>query len=295
MIAQNFLLCAALVFLLSMSLYISSLNSGSNGNCYYIGNHQEAVLIDAGLSCSETEKRMERLGLSMSLVKAVFISHEHTDHIAGLASISKKYSLPVYITDATLGSSPIRVQKHLIIFFETGQPVVVGGLRIVAFKKSHDASDPHSFVVSSSTITIGVFTDIGYPGKELIRFFKQCHAAFLESNYCEDMLENGSYPRYLKKRISGRKGHLSNSQALDLFIRHKPRHLTHLVLSHLSENNNDPQLVKNLFAPHAGSTEIIIASRYEETPLYYIATDSIAEKLKGKRNKKANNNQLTLF
>jgi len=278
-----------------MSLYISSLNSGSNGNCYYIGNHNEAVLIDAGLSCSETERRMERLGLSMSVVKAVFVSHEHTDHITGIAALSKKYKLPVYITDRTLNNSNIPVPKQLINSFEADEPVLIGGLTVTAFKKSHDASDPHSFMVSSATVNIGVFTDIGYPGKELIHFFKQCHAAFLESNYCEDMLESGSYPRHLKKRISGRKGHLSNTQALELFIKHKPKHLTHLLLSHLSENNNDPQLVSRLFTPHAGTTKIIIASRYEETPLYQIEPGSFAVRFKAKRNTKESNAQLSLF
>ena len=278
-----------------MSLYVSSLNSGSNGNCYYIGNHNEAVLIDAGLSCNETEKRMKRLGLSMSLVKAIFISHEHTDHITGVASISKKYKLPVYITDTTLRNCNIPFQKQLIKSFEADIPVPVGELMITAFKKSHDAIDPHSFMVSSANVNIGVFTDIGYPGKELIRFFKQCHAAFLETNYCEDMLESGSYPRHLKKRISGRKGHLSNTQALELFIKHKPEYLTHLFLSHLSENNNDPQLLSRLFEPHAGSTKIIIASRYEETPLYYIEPGAFVVRVKAKKNKKKNNGQLSLF
>ncbi len=278
-----------------MSLYISSLNSGSNGNCYYIGNDKEAVLIDAGLSCSETEKRMERLGLSMSVLKAVFVSHEHTDHITGIAAISKKYKLPVYITNVTLNNSRIPVQKQLINSFEADKPVPVGGLTITAFKKSHDASDPHSFMVSSASVNIGVFTDIGYPGKDLIHFFKQCHAAFLESNYCENMLESGSYPRHLKKRISGKKGHLSNTQALELFIKHKPKHLTHLLLSHLSENNNDPQLVSRLFTPHAGATKIIIASRFEETPVYRIDPGPFTIRFKTKRNAKENNGQLSLF
>lgn len=253
-----------------MSLYIASLNSGSNGNCYYIGNDTEAVLIDAGLSCAETEKRMNRLDLSFSVVKAIFVSHEHTDHITGIPTLSKKYNLPVYITDATLSNSNIPIPKNLIHSFQSDQRISIGQLLIIAFRKSHDASDPHSFVVSGNDVNIGIFTDIGYPGKELIHYFKQCHAAFLETNYSEAMLENGSYPKHLKKRISGRKGHLSNTQALDLFIKHKPKHLSHLILSHLSENNNDPKLVKKIFEPHAGNTNIVVASRYEETELFCI-------------------------
>lgn len=277
-----------------MSLYICSLNSGSNGNCYYIGNDDEAVLIDAGINCRETETRMNRLGLSMSNVKAIFVSHEHTDHVTGIPVISKKYKLPVYITNATLNNSNIRIQKEFITSFETNKPVSIGKLSVTAFRKSHDACDPHSFMISSDKVNIGVFTDIGYAGKDLVRFFKQCHAAFLETNYCEDMLENGSYPRHLKRRISGRKGHLSNKQALDLFIKHKPVHLSHLLLSHLSENNNHPEVVSKLFHPHAANTKIIIASRYEETPVYQI-TPSLLYKVTSKQKETTPRSQLSLF
>lgn len=253
-----------------MSLCIAALNSGSNGNCYYIGNDREAVLIDAGLSCAETEERMKRLRLSMTRVKAIFVSHEHTDHISGISTLSKKYQLPVYITVPTLRNSKIKIEKHLIHPFQKDTAVVIGDLSVFAFRKSHDACDPHSFLVSGNHVNIGVFTDIGYPGKELIKHFKKCHAAFLEANYCEDMLENGSYPKRLKTRISGTKGHLSNTQALELFQKHKPLHLSHLILSHLSENNNDPDKVLKLFQPFSHGMKVIVASRYEETELYEV-------------------------
>ena len=278
-----------------MSLNICSLNSGSNGNCYYIGNHKEAVLIDAGLSCRETETRMKRLGLSMTNVKAIFVSHEHADHINGLYVISKKYDLPVYITSGTLNNVRTRVHKIMAINFVADNPVPIGSLVVTAFRKSHDAGDPHSFIVSSDKINVGVFTDIGFPGKELIRFFKLCDAAFLESNYCEDMLENGSYPRILKSRISGNKGHLSNAQALDLFIKHRPKQLTHLILSHLSANNNDPQLVNRLFNSHAGNTKITIASRHEETPVFNITAGPFSKKYFAYGNPGEGREQLSLF
>lgn len=282
-------------FAFFMSLFISSINSGSNGNCYYIGNDDEAVLIDAGINCRETEIRMNRLGLSMSKVKAIFVSHEHRDHITGIPVISKKYKLPVYITNATLSNCSIRVQKELITSFETDQQVTVGKISVTAFRKSHDACDPHSFMISSDNVNIGVFTDIGYAGKDLVRYFKLCHAAFLETNYCEDMLENGSYPHYLKKRISGRKGHLSNKQALELFIKHKPAHLSHLILSHLSENNNHPEVVSQLFDPHAGHTKIIVASRHEETPVYNILPGILSLRSKYIRKQDTEKKQLSLF
>lgn len=276
-----------------MSLFITSLNSGSNGNCYYIGNDKEAVLVDAGISCRETEKRMKRLGLSMRIVKAVFVSHEHSDHITGIPGISKKYQLPVYITQATLKSGNIPIEKQLVHSFQAHEPVTIGNLSITAFPKFHDASDPHSFIVSGNNIHIGVFTDIGSTCDHVIAHFRKCHAAFLESNYCEDMLANGSYPEFLKKRISGDNGHLSNAQALQLFLKHKSKHLSHLILSHLSKNNNSMKLVEKIFSEQAGSTQIIVASRYKETSVYCI--EEIQLRYIEKKKIKSNQAQLSLF
>lgn len=253
-----------------MSLYVASLNSGSNGNCYYIGNGREAVLVDAGLSCRETERRMARLNLSLKTVKAIFISHEHGDHIKGVNVLSKKYSLPVYFTEGTFRFSRLSVEKSLVKIFGADEQLTVGGLGITAFAKHHDARDPHSFVIEGHDVTVGVFTDIGNVCDNLTQHFKRCHAAFLEANYDADMLENGRYPIHLKQRIRGGKGHLSNEEALELFRQHKPAHMSHIFLSHLSKDNNDPELVAKLFNEHAGDTEVIIASRYNETGVYHI-------------------------
>jgi len=253
-----------------MSLFISSLNSGSNGNCYYIGNHHEAVLIDAGLSCRETEMRVARAGLNFNRIKAVFITHEHSDHTRGVSVISRKYQIPVYITDETHKSGRLRLQSQLTRQFEPYSPVVIGGLVVNAFPKQHDASEPHSFIVTGNGITVGVLTDIGAACEHVKLNFSKCHAAFLEANYDEDMLENGRYPVYLKRRISSDHGHLSNRQALELFITHKPDFMSHVLLSHLSQDNNNPKLVEKLFKTHARGTFISIASRHQESAVYTI-------------------------
>jgi len=257
-----------------MALFIASINSGSNGNCYYIGNEEEAIFIDAGISCRETEKRMKRLNLPVSKVKAIFVTHEHGDHIKGIETLSQKHQLPVYITAGTLAGSGLRLKRQLVFSFEKYKPVQIGNLSITAFPKFHDASDPYSFIVRCNDVQVGIFTDIGVACKDVIKHFRQCHAAFLESNYDEHMLMQGSYPPHLKNRIRDGHGHLSNVQALELFRNHRPGFMSHLLLSHLSHNNNSPELVYNLFRKHAGRTEIIIASRHKETEVYHIGVPS---------------------
>lgn len=278
-----------------MSLYISSLNSGSNANCYYAGNHTDAVLIDAGLSCRETEKRMKQLGLEMEKVRAIFVSHEHADHISGLPGLSKKYQLPVYITPVTLQHSNIPLEPSLVRSFAHNKPVQFGSLSVNPFRKHHDGADPHSFTISCNGAEAGVITDIGYACKQVIRHFSRCQAVILESNYCESMLQNGSYPEHLKKRIRGDEGHLSNAQALELFLHYRSPELKLLILAHLSKNNNRPELVEELFMPHAGSTEIFVASRYGASPVFRVEGNgaAIVPKKKGRRH--TDESQLSLF
>lgn len=253
-----------------MSMFICSLNSGSNANCYYLGNQDEAILIDGGLSCRETVKRLNRIGLSIKKVKAIFVTHEHGDHIHGVSGLSKKYQLPVYITPQTLQNGRLQVREDLIFRIKSHETVTIGNISITAFPKLHDASDPQSFIVECLKVRVGVFTDIGTPCEHVIRHFQQCHAAFLEANYDEDMLTNGSYPFHLKNRIRGDYGHLSNDQALQLFARYRPAFMSHLFLSHLSRDNNSPKIVRKVFTRIAGGTKIVIASRDKETALYHI-------------------------
>jgi phosphoribosyl 1,2-cyclic phosphodiesterase len=254
-----------------MSLITAALNSGSNGNCYYVGNGREAVLVDAGLSCRETEKRMNRLSLNIQKVKAIFISHEHSDHIKGVEVLSKKYKIPVYITEKTLKGGRLKFPSELIQSFQDRNPISIGELTITPFSKSHDAVDPYSFTISGNSVKIAVITDIGMACNNVIEHFRQSHAAYLEANYDDELLESGAYPVYLKRRISSDKGHLSNHQALKLFLEHKPEFMSHLFLSHLSQDNNSPQLVQQIFNKHAGGTKIIVASRHYETDVHHVS------------------------
>jgi phosphoribosyl 1,2-cyclic phosphodiesterase len=267
-----------------MALQIASINSGSNGNCYYVGNQTDAVLIDVGISCRETEIRMKQIGLDIKKVKAVFVSHEHTDHIKGVATLAHKYHIPIYITSAT--AKGLKMIKHLAKSFTQHTAINVGELLVIPFFKQHDAADPHSFIVTHNNITVGVFTDIGTVCENLISYFNKCDAAFLEANYDDEMLDNGAYPQHLKNRIKGSHGHLSNKQALDLFIKHRSANLSHLVLSHLSKDNNSPLLAKSLFELYANETKIIVADRYSASELYTITNENssiIAKPAKAKQ------------
>lgn len=248
-----------------MPLQIAALNSGSNGNCYYVGDEHSAILIDAGLSLKETEKRLRALQLDPNKIKALFISHEHHDHITGLPALCRQWAIPVYLTPGTQQHLPFQVSPEAAQPLKALVPVNIDNLQVVAFEKHHDAAEPVSFVISNGAVNVGVFTDIGHCCPETQRFFKICHAVFLESNYCEKMLADGMYPEPLKKRIRGKKGHLSNDQSLEIFMRYRNKDLQHLILSHLSQNNNTQEIVRQTFTPHAGNTAIIVASRYRAT------------------------------
>jgi phosphoribosyl 1,2-cyclic phosphodiesterase len=167
----------------------------------------------------------------------------------------------------------VKIDDGLIRSFEEHKPVAVGNLNVTAFGKRHDAADPYSFVVEGNGVTIGVMTDIGSVCENTIAYFKCCNAAFLEANYDDEMLANGRYPAFLKERIAGDHGHLSNKQALDLFVNHKAGYMSLLLPSHLSRDNNNPKLVQDLFEAHAGKTKIVVASRDTATPVFTITNE----------------------
>lgn len=213
---------------------------------------------------------MEKLGLDIRSVAAIFISHEHSDHIRGVEVLSRKYLIPVYITAGTLLAGGLSINPELVRGFHAHEPVCIGGLSITPFPKFHDAADPFSFVVQNKDTCVGIMTDIGSVCENVIRYFKACHAVFLEANYDVTMLETGPYPVHLKRRISGNKGHLSNEQALELLTGYGSSYLSHIFLSHLSKENNDPQLAEAFFKKHSTGKNIVVASRFEQTPLFHI-------------------------
>jgi phosphoribosyl 1,2-cyclic phosphodiesterase len=253
-----------------MGLRIASLNSGSNGNCYYIADDSAAILVDVGLPCRHIEKRLQVLSLRVSDIKGIWITHEHGDHVKGLEVFSKKHQIPVYLTAGTLRSLREQPQTHLQRVIPSNHTYRLGTLEISSFLKYHDAAEPTSIIVRSAGLQVGVFTDLGQVCPSLKEHFSNCHAAFLESNFDHVMLERGPYPWHLKQRIRGGHGHLSNNEALQLFANHRAPYMTHLMLAHLSRENNDPRLVQQLFESVATNVCVSVASRDGVSPLWHI-------------------------
>ena len=251
---------------------IASIASGSNGNCYYLEDDNDAILVDAGISAKQIVQRMANLGLSMYKVRGVFISHEHTDHVRGVDVLSRKYSVPVFMTQKTYSSYGKIIKDSLLNFFSPGKQVEFGNIHIKPFLKSHDAAEPCSFSVSSEKRNVAVMTDIGLKCSNVITHMKDANAIFLESNYDDDMLQTGHYPAFLKARISSDIGHLSNTQAGLIALEHASPRLKHVFLSHISENNNTPELAfhtfNNLIKQRKDlKPELFIASRHKESSL----------------------------
>lgn len=250
---------------------IASIASGSNGNCYYLENNDDAILIDAGISAKQIVLRMSNLGLSMSKVRGIFISHEHTDHICGVDVLSRRFSVPVFITQRTYSSHGKTINGSLN-YFSPGKLVKIGKININPFLKSHDAAEPCSFLVSSERWNVAVITDIGLECSNVISHLKDADAVFLETNYDDEMLQKGPYPHYLKARISSDRGHLSNKQAGMIALEYASKRLKHVFLSHISENNNTSELAfhtfNNLIKQRKDlKPELTVASRYKESRL----------------------------
>lgn len=241
---------------------ICALASGSNGNCYYIGNEQDAVLIDAGVSTKKIMSRMEEAGLQASKVRGILISHEHSDHVHGVRVLSKRLGVPAWFTQRTLDSLKFGEQPALTQLFTPDKKIKLNSLTIHPFLKNHDATEPCSFRIEHDGWNIGVFTDIGEACPRVIHHLHKCHALFIETNYDEKMLWDGLYPYHLKTRVASAVGHLSNDQAFALIRDHAGPELVHVFLSHLSGENNRPELAAECFKSLTDRFSVHLTSRH---------------------------------
>ncbi len=223
-------------------LAVCILASGSRGNAIYVSDGITAILIDAGLSGIEIERRLHSRGLSARSLSAIVVTHEHADHISGVGVLSRRWQLPVYQSDPTKKAGASATGRLCqSIAFETGKAFAVSSLTVHPFSLSHDAEDPVGLTLSANGKKIGIATDMGIATGLVKDHLRECSLLVLEANHDVRMLEEGPYPWPLKQRIRSRCGHLSNQQSRDLLREIRHRRLEHVVLAHLSETNNTPE------------------------------------------------------
>lgn len=233
------------------------LASGSSGNCIFVGSSEEKVLIDAGLSARETVRRLEQIGVPISSISAICLTHEHTDHIAGLLTLHRRYGVKIYANSGTIEAVNRNAKMRQLPWqiFTTGAKFQIGSLIFDPFPVSHDAYEPVGFTVTNGTTRIGIATDIGTATHLVRERMRHCRAIILESNHDENLLSGARRPWILKQRITGRQGHLSNRHAAELIAEIASPSLAHVFLCHLSLDCNRPELalkeVKRLLEAHS--------------------------------------------
>lgn len=219
----------------------ASLGSGSKGNATLVEAGGTRLLLDCGFSVAELERRMLRLGCAAEDLTAIVVTHEHADHIGGVARLSRKYRLPVWLTAGTLAAARDTDFEAIEVFHAHGR-FAIGGLELEPFPVPHDAREPCQFVFGDGAARLGVLTDVGHVTPHIVEVLSGCDALLLECNYDPRLLSTGPYPPALKERVGGRYGHLANDQATELLRSIDRTRLAQVIGMHLSENNNTPEL-----------------------------------------------------
>src|SRR5437660_2013494 len=238
--------------LAGMGVSVSMLASGSRGNSALVASSCTKILVDAGISCRETFKRLKTLGENPQSLSAILITHEHSDHIYGLATLAKKLRIPIFMTGAThqAWARAIRDEKgerpqvDKLERFESGHKFQVGDIEIKPFTIPHDAADPVGFTFRTEGIKIGFATDLGYMPVSVRDHLRGCDILVIESNHDLEKLRTGPYPWSVKQRVMSRVGHLSNEALAEFFASHYDGGAAFLILAHLSEQNNHPEIAR---------------------------------------------------
>lgn len=228
-----------------MSFSFCPLFSGSGGNCLYVGAGDTRLLVDAGMTGRAIETQLCSIGVAPASLSGILITHEHSDHIKGVGVLSRKYDLPVYANEKTwmamqdkIGGVSLRNQRQ----FYTGEDFYIGAMGINPFSIPHDAAEPVGYAFYHGTLKAATATDIGHVNDTWVDAVSGAQVMMLESNHDVEMLMDGHYPQYLKRRIRGRHGHLSNTDSAKALLRLVEGGLRHVILGHLSEENNSPEL-----------------------------------------------------
>ncbi len=226
---------------------LCSIASGSSGNCIYVGSDNAHIMIDVGISGKRVEAGLNEIGLKTSEINGILITHEHSDHIGGLGVVSRKHGIPIYATRGTIEAikctkSVGKIDEDLFVEIREDEDFQIKDLSIKPIKVSHDAAQPVAYRVNNNDKSIGVITDLGVYDEYIISNLQNLDAMLIEANHDVRMLQTGSYPYYLKQRILGNKGHLSNESSGRLLSRLLSNKLKAIMLGHLSKENNYPDL-----------------------------------------------------
>ena len=249
----------------------SVLSSGSKANCTFVESGNTRILIDCGLSAKETERRLLMHGIAPETIDAIIVTHEHSDHVNGIPVFTKRYKLPVFANNAT--SKHIK-KAYGIEKFVNGDAFWIGSVKIDPFSIVHDAADPVGFAVTAEGLKFVQATDLGRVTPLVKHMLQSAHAMVIESNHDEEMLKNCDYSWHLKQRISSSYGHLSNVVAGALLEEIIHPELSHIVLAHLSENSNTPQVALNSvnsFINSCYANSLVAASVASATEMVNIA------------------------
>jgi len=247
-------------------LRFRSLASGSSGNATLVeafdGLHRTRLLIDCGLGLRQLGERLARAGLSAAELDAIFITHEHGDHIGCALAVSARFGTPLWMSAGTRAALP-DAAPHARTAAD-GQVIALGGLHILPFTVPHDAREPLQLTCTDGDRRLGVLTDLGHVTAHALAHLAGCHALMLESNHCPDLLAASRYPPFLQRRVGGPHGHLNNAQAAEALARLRHDRLRTVVGAHLSEQNNRPALVQAGFAQALGcaADDVLLSSRH---------------------------------
>lgn len=226
----------------------ASLGSGSEGNALIVEAGATRVMLDCGFSTSETIRRLERLGLEPTALDAILVTHEHDDHVGGVARFARKFGIPVYLSHGTAAALSERSAIAGTVIIDSHTPFAIGDIEVLPYPVPHDAREPTQFVFSDGAARLGVLTDAGSSTSHIEAMLSGLGALVIECNHDRDMLMGSTYPERLKQRISGRFGHLDNAQAAQIVANIDRRSLQHVIAAHLSQKNNHPELARAALA-----------------------------------------------
>lgn len=253
----------------SMSVSVSVLASGSRGNSAMVESSGARILVDAGISCRETFKRLKSIGRNPRDISAILITHEHSDHVCGLWNLAKKLDVPVFMTGAThqawarafrdQSGDPPQLRKLEV--FSAGHSFQIADITVVPFTIPHDAADPVGFTFQAEGTKIAIVTDLGYMPASVRDQLRKCDVLMIESNHDLEKLRTGPYPWSVKQRVMSRVGHLSNEALAQFFVQYYDGGASYIVLAHISQENNHPEIALRAAEDALGPQMTLIRNR----------------------------------